>query len=256
VSHVAALAAAAVLAGWTQVGAGPQGGTVWSGPIGGHAAVVYLPPGYSAARRYPVLYLLHGIPGSPSEYWHALRLADRLDGLHRRYIVVTPQGPQHGEWAGAWELYVVHVVVPYVDAHFSTVASRAGRAIEGLSAGGFGAVDIGLRHPELFGTLGSWDGYFTPFRDGALARATTAGLRAHDPAVLVAHEAPLLRRDHTRFYVSVGGNHGQILAVGSRSFARELTALRLTHELWQLPRADTGHFWTATVPSALRYAFP
>lgn len=255
-SHLAALAAAAVLAGWTQVGAGPHGGTVWSGQIGGHGAVVYLPPGYSAAVRYPVLYLLHGIPGSPAEYWNALHLADRLDALGRRYIVVTPQGPQRGEWAGAWELYVVRVVVPYIDAHLSTIATPAGRALEGLSAGGFGAVDIGLRHPELFGTLGSWDGYFTPFRDGALARATTAALRAHDPSVLVAREAPLLRRDHVRFYLSAGGNHGQILTSGSRSFAHELAALRLTHELWLLPRAERGHFWTATVPSALRYAFP
>jgi enterochelin esterase-like enzyme len=249
---MAVLMAAAALAGWTQVGAGPHGGTVWSGRINARPAEVYLPPGYTSTRRYPVLYLLHGIPGSPSEYWHALHLAS----LEPSYIVVTPQGPNAGEWAGAWERYVVRDVVPFVDAHLSTVRSAAGRALEGLSAGGYGAVDIGLRHPGLFGTLGSWDGYFAPFRDGALARATAAELRAHDPTLLVAREAPLLRREHVRFYVSAGGNHGNILTAWTTGFARELTKLRLPHELWLLPKKDQGHFWTATVPSALDYAFP
>ena len=248
-AHVAALAAAVVLGGWTQVGVGPHGGTVWSGRIDAHPCVVYLPPGFAPSRRYPVLYLLHGLPGSPSEYWDSLHLAARLDSLPRPYIAVTPQGPRNGEWTGAWEQFVVRAVVPYVDAHLPTIASRADRALEGLSAGGYGAVDIGLRHPRVFGTLGSWDGYFTPFPD-------VAEPGTHDPALLVRREAPLLRREGVRFYVSAGGNHGAILTSGSLAFAHELTRLRLAHELWRLPRADRGHFWTATVPSALRYAFP
>jgi S-formylglutathione hydrolase FrmB len=254
-AHVAVLAAAAVLGGWTQVGAGPDGGTVLRGPIAGVSSTIYLPPGYGRTTRYPVLYLLHGVPGSPSEYWGSLDLAARLDSLRQRYIVVTPGGPNRGEWAGAWESFVVHDVVPFVDAHLSTIASAAGRALEGLSAGGYGAVDIGLRHPQLFGTLGSWDGYFAPFRDQPFTHAAPSELRAHDPSLLVEREAPLLRREHVRFYVSVGGNHGGILAAWSKTFVRELTRLRLDHELWQLPKADTGHFWTATVPSALAYAF-
>jgi hypothetical protein len=143
-----------------------------------------------------------------------------------------------------------------VDANLSTFATPGGRLIGGLSAGGFGAVDIGLRHPGVFGTLGSWDGYFAPMRDGVLAHATAAQLRAHDPSLLVEREAPLLRRERMRFYISAGGNHGDILTAWSTAFARELTRLRLTHELWRLPPSERGHFWSATVPSALRYAFP
>jgi hypothetical protein len=126
--------------------------------------------------------------------------------------------------------------------------------LEGLSAGGYGAVDIRLRHPGLFGGLGSWDGYFTPLRDGPLAYATRTQLAAHDPVVLVHEEAPVLRRDGTRFYVSAGGNHGAVRTSGSIAFAHELARLRLPHELWLLPRADRSHFWSATVPSALRFA--
>jgi enterochelin esterase-like enzyme len=251
---IAALAAAAVLAGWTQVGTGPDGGTVWSGQLAGdvQASTIYLPPGYSSAQRYPVLYLLHGLPGSPAEYWNALHLAQHLGAPP--FIVVTPAGPTNGEWVGRWEHYVVGDVVPWVDAHLSTIRSPRARVLEGLSAGGYGAIDIGLRHPGVFGALGSWDGYFTPFRDGPLAAATPAELRAHDPVLLVRREAATLRRNGTRFYVSAGGNHGDIRTSGSTAFARELAQLRVSHELWLMPPADIGHFWSATVPTALQFA--
>src|SRR5579864_2562326 len=166
--------------------------------------------------------------------------------------VIDPYG---GEWAGIWEDYVVQDVVPWVDANLPAIPTARGRALEGLSAGGFGAVDIGLRHPGLFGTLGSWAGYFAPvFKDGPFARASTADLDAHTPTLLVRREAAALRRDGTRFYVSAGGNHGAVLASWSVAFARELRHLRLPVELWQLPPIDRGHFWRATLPSALEYA--
>jgi S-formylglutathione hydrolase FrmB len=251
---IAALAAAAVLAGWTQVGTGPGGGTVWTGRLPGdaQASTIYLPPGYTPTGRYPVLYLLHGLPGSPAEYWNALQLAQHLG--EPPFVVVTPAGPTNGEWTGRWEHYVVDDVVPWVDAHLSTIRSARGRVLEGLSAGGYGAVDIGLRHPSVFGGLGSWDGYFTPFRDGPLAHATAAQLAAHDPMLLVREEAAKLRHDGIRFYVSAGGNHGAIRTSGSLAFARELRRLRLPLEMWLLPRAEQGHFWAATVPTALRFA--
>lgn len=63
-----------------------------------------------------------------------------------------------------------------------------------------------------------------------------------------------VRRSGVRFYVSAGGNHGHVLRAWTIAFARELTSLRLPHELWTLPRAKKGHFWAATLPSALLYA--
>lgn len=268
----ALLLAAALLPGWTHVRTGLAGGTVWTGRIPNRVvawdrrpSAVYLPPGFAAGRRYPVVYLLHGLRGAPSEYWDALDIADVADGLISSgeappFIAVMPVGgpvvhPNDGEWAGVWEDYVVDDVVPWVDANLPVLAARRDRALEGLSAGGFGAVDIGLRHPSLFGTLGSWAGYFAPvFKDGPFAHATKAYLAQHTPALLVRREAPLLRHDGTRFYVSVGGNHGDVMTRYSLAFARELRALRLRSELWRLPPADRGHFWSSTFPSALVYA--
>jgi enterochelin esterase-like enzyme len=257
--------------GFAQVASGPAGGTVWSGRIPNtfvasdrRPSAIYLPPGYDPERRYPVVYLLHGMRGSPSSIYRGMRLATVADRLIASgaapFIAVLPVAgpvvdPDSGEWAGVWEDYVVDDVVPWVDAHLPTIATQSGRALEGLCAGGFGAIDIGLRHPGLFGTLGSWEGYFAPiFRDGPFVGAPEAELVAHDPSVLVRSETASLKRDGVRFYVSAGGDHGHILRRMTIAFARELRTLRLPHELWLLPASERGHFWRATLPSALAYA--
>jgi enterochelin esterase-like enzyme len=259
-------------ADWNVVSRGPAGGVVYQGRIpNGFApwdhrpSAVYLPPGFVLTRRYPVVYLLSGMPGDPASFWDGLQLATVADRLiasarTRPFIAVIPAGgpivnPEAGEWAGVWETYLVDDVVPWADAHLPTDPAPAARALEGLCAGGFGAVDIGLRHPGLFGTLGSWEGYFAPvFHDGPFARATQQELEAHDPSLLVRLDAAALRASGVRFYVSVGGNHAQILRRWSLDFAGELQTLRLPHELWLLPAAERGHFWRATLPSALVYA--
>jgi enterochelin esterase-like enzyme len=264
--------ASALPADWTQVSTGPSGGVVYAGRIPNTYArwdtrpsAVYLPPGYTTARTYPVIYLLHGMRGSPSSLWDSLRLAAVADSLISSgraapFIAVMPVAgptvhPDSGEWAGVWESYVVGDVVPWIDAHLPTRATLRGRALEGLCAGGFGAVDIGLRHPGLFGTLGSWEGYFAPvFRDGPFTHATQAQLAAHTPTLLLRREAPRLAQSSVRFYISVGGNHGRILRRWSVSFARELATRHLAHRLWLLPAPQRGHFWSATLPSALTYA--
>src|SRR5207244_2802252 len=141
----------------------------------------------------------HGMPGSPEEYVDALRLADTADGLIasaavRPFIAVLPAaGPSahyNGEWAGPWEQYLDHAVVPWVDAHLPTIQGAGGRTIAGLSAGGFGAVNTALRSPLLFGRVESWSGYFRPLHDGPFKGADRATLAANDPTELVAAKAP------------------------------------------------------------------
>src|SRR5919204_577219 len=125
------------LVGFALIATGPSGGTVWRGtiPPSTRQSVVYLPPHFDPLRRYPVVYLLHGMPGDPLGFVHALRLADVADGLGTRFVAIAPvAGPSaryRGEWAGRWEDYLVEDVVPWANAAFRT----AQRVIAGLSAG-------------------------------------------------------------------------------------------------------------------------
>jgi S-formylglutathione hydrolase FrmB len=258
--------ATTALPGWKLAETGSAGGSVWVGRIPNtyvrdtrHSAV-YLPPHFTASSRYPVIYLLHGLPGSPTSF----RLADVADRAIAAtgipFIVVAPVGgprrnAKNGEWAGPWQRYLVHDVVPWTDHMLPTIASRQDRALAGFCAGGYGAINTGLRHPRLFGTLEAMEGYFAPvFHDGPFTHASAAILAANNPTLLVRRKASLLQQLGTRFYVSVGGNHANIRRIWSLDFAKLLGTLRLPRELWLLPRSQRGHFWAATEPSALAYA--
>lgn len=260
----------AVLPGF---GATPYGahGTLLGGTIPGRYAppdpgtsYVYLPPGFTRSHRYPVVYLLHGMPGDPRIYVresHLARVADQLIASGAPpFIAVMPYGgpATHrglAEWAGRWEDYLVDDVVPFADAHLPTIRSAAGRVLAGLSAGGFGAVDIGLRHLDMFGTLESWSGYFQPLLDGPFVHATPAELAAHNPSLLVRGEASLLHRDGVRFELSTGVGHGKITPAMTTAFASELRKLGLRHSLWFVPRDVRGPDYPDQMQHGLAYAF-
>jgi enterochelin esterase-like enzyme len=264
----------ASLTGFARVAKGPAGGVVLRGRIPNRSvpwdrrrSAVYLPPGFQATSRYPVIFLLHGFPGSPSGFYDSLQLAkvaDRLISSHRvaPFVAVMPvAGRVTGkrsdeEWAGSWETYLVRDVVPWADANLPLRAQQADRAIAGLSAGAFGAVDIALRNPGMFGVVESWSGYFYPFRDGPLAHASAAQLAAHDPTLLVRREAALLRRRHVRFFLTTGFNHGGIFRRWTYDFARELQGLKLPYRLWASQAPDGGKYLRLQLPSALEFAFP
>jgi enterochelin esterase-like enzyme len=265
VAVLASVAAAFLLPGFSQVQAGPRGGRVLRGTFPGELrpGLVYLPPGFSTGRRYPVVYLLHGMPGSPSEYPAGTGFLDAADegiadGTLRPFVAAMPaagpRGRYDGEWAGPWERSLVGEIVPWVDAHLPTEADAAGRTIGGLSAGGFGAVDIALRHPGLFGRVASWSGYFEPLRDGPFRHASPAALAANDPVLLAPQAAPALRPAGTRFFLSTGPAHSHWFRPAQTvAFARELHRLRIPVVLRRY--AHERGVWRAQVGAALRWAF-
>ncbi|HEU5362984.1 MAG TPA: alpha/beta hydrolase-fold protein [Gaiellaceae bacterium] len=232
---LAALVSAALLPGFVPFAAGPHGGTVLEGtfPQSFRAGYVYLPPGYSRSERYPVVYLLHGMPGSPSEYLAGTDLVDFADdaissGRVRPFVAVMPaagtRAKYNGEWAGQWERELVEGVLPFVDAHVSTIAAPDGRVLAGLSAGGFGAVYIALRHPRLFGTVESWSGYFHPLRDGPFRHDTKAALAGNDPRAIAQRERGAV--DHERFFLASGPFHSHWFRPAETwAFARTLRGL-------------------------------
>lgn len=121
---------------------------------------VMLPPNYDAtSRRYPTLYLLHGVAGDSSE-WQSIGILEAADRMIQRgeidpFIIVLPNGGAHywvNQYSGQrWADYVVNDVVAQVDSTYRTVATPQARAIGGLSMGGEGALRLALTNPQTFG---------------------------------------------------------------------------------------------------------
>jgi enterochelin esterase-like enzyme len=264
-ASLAAIVTAFLLPGFAPVAAGPHGGQVLAGRFPGTAreGYVYLPPAFSPAHRYPVVYLLHGMPGSPSEYLDGAGLVEFADaaiasGTIRPFIAVAPAAGTkrgyNGEWAGPWERALVDRVVPWVDARLPTLAEPSQRVIAGLSAGGYGAADIGIRNQDVFGVVESWGGYFTPLHDGPLEGARPDVLAAHDPTLLAAASARELRRSGERFFLSTGPAHSHwFRPQATTAFAAELHTLGIPVAL-RVFAAKAGE-WRDQLAAGLTWAF-
>jgi putative tributyrin esterase len=128
---------------------------------------IVLPRGYDeSTQRYPVLYLLHGLTQNYTA-WGLSNGTPFYAGLYDDLIVVMPAAGNswYVNWtadAGGqknnWEDHIITDVINHVDWNFRTIARREGRAISGLSMGGYGAITLGLRHPEMFISIGSTSG--------------------------------------------------------------------------------------------------
>ncbi|MEO7367471.1 MAG: alpha/beta hydrolase-fold protein [Gemmatimonadaceae bacterium] len=136
------------------------------------AVSIYVPPGYSTNRgkRFPVVYLLHGFAAD-----HRAFIAGVYTGMDMRLsmdslinagqikpmIIVTPNARNafdgsfyvNSVTTGNWEDFVVKDLTAYVDSHYRTIRNRNGRGLAGHSMGGFGALRVGMRHPETFSAI-------------------------------------------------------------------------------------------------------
>jgi len=144
---------------------------------------VYTPPGYSTARKYPVLFLLHGIGGNDREWTracHADNVIDNLlaDGKIQPMIVVFPNGNASvtadgssaspgaaasvrggggfGAWGTPFENDLLKEIIPCIESHYSVYADREHRALAGLSMGGGQTLNIGLAHVDTFAWVGGF----------------------------------------------------------------------------------------------------
>jgi enterochelin esterase-like enzyme len=171
---------------------------------------VSLPHDYfqSPSTRYSVVYFLHGLPAGPSEYRTIGWIASALRRSGHEAIVVGPQGARNGdsdpEWLNwgkgrNWEAAVERELVPTIDSRYRTIASRSGRVLIGVSAGGYGAALIGYHHPGTFSSIQSWSGYFQPTSPDGSKVLDLGSKKANDRASLHAL-VPKLRKRLGQYY--------------------------------------------------------
>jgi len=129
--------------------------------------IVFLPADYfrHPQRRYPVVYALHGFFITAEQWTHEIHVPQTIEGAFakgvRPMIVVLPNS--HTGYGGSmysssvttgnFERFIAHDLVAYIDAHYRTLPYRVSRGLVGHSMGGYGAVRIGMKHPDVFGSL-------------------------------------------------------------------------------------------------------
>jgi enterochelin esterase family protein len=266
--------------------------------------LVYLPAGYDAKpdMRWPVFYYLHGLTGNETNWIKHGKLDETADKMSLAAIVVMPDGddgfyadsvapapdydacmkdgsglfaPVDAKWFAktcvrkrAYETYVIEDLIADVDAHYRTIASRDGRAIAGLSMGGFGALELAMRHRDLFVASASHSGV-----DALLAPGETdvshwgeavgaigpwvrgifgtdiANWRAHDPTVLAAslHDGDLA------LYLDCGTEDDFHLDVAARYLHQVLEAHKIAHVYFTGPGKHDFTFWSQRLPESLAF---
>ena len=129
--------------------------------------IVYLPPSYAkeTARRYPVLYYLHGYTATAEAYAKVLALPASVDravaaGV-REMIVVLPDAftkysgsmYSNSPTIGDWETFIAQDLPAFIDKQYRTIASRDSRGLAGHSMGGYGTMRVGMKQPASFAAL-------------------------------------------------------------------------------------------------------
>ena len=210
---------------------------------------VYVPPCYfQSERRYPVVYLLHGASNDDT-HWQDIGVTDMLDrGLSlNRYppmLLVMPYGAQllpNDDFPPdpSLETYLLEELIPRIEHDFCTWEAREYRAIGGISRGGFWALSIALRHPDLFGAVG---GHSPALDDDH----TPPDFNPLDLAL----SAPFV--DTLRIYLDNGANDPVRPEVGRLS--NRLVERQIPHEYVINPLGDhSDAYWSAHVADYLAF---
>lgn len=220
---------------------------------------VYLPPDWCHRTGLPLLVMLHGWDGDYTDWVNQGRLDQAADtlilaGEIEPLIILMPDGDNSfyvDGPTGNYETYVVDELIRAVDADFPTAGTHDSRFIGGLSMGGYGALYLGLRHPDLFSAIG-----------------------AHSPALLLPQDAPvwlygsqqerfterdivsLIMQDgwpsHIRLFVDIGARDGLMQGVyilfGSL-FGQPLPYFE--GHVW--PGGHDWSYWSGHAPDYLRF---
>ena len=223
--------------------------------------LVYLPPTYNTPqgrnRRYPTLYLLHGSPGNYRDWITAGKAdqsADTLIDLKKipELIMVMPDGNGQispSEWGNSYdqsqmmETFVAIDLVKYVDQKFRTIAQPADRAIGGLSMGGFGAMNIAVHHPDVFGTVISLGGYYRA--EGSVWGNNAHYIRQNSPIDVLPND-----QQARKLHIFLGGaTQDEPYYTDTMEFAHELDSFSIPYHLdvqkgyhsWQIWQVQLYH---------------
>lgn len=226
---------------------------------------VLLPEGYGQSRdRYPALYLLHGLGGDYLDWSTRTDLARAAARL--RLVIVMPDAGNDWYTNAAsdgprFEDYIATDLVQDVERKYRVIRARYGRAIAGLSMGGYGAIKIALRHPTEFVAAGSFSGAFRAteiayddslmgsFKDEIYRVYGPAGsdTRAANDVAAMASAAPVVGAP--AFYLDCGTSDSFLAS--NRDVVAALQKRGFRYEYHELPGAHSWDYWNARIAAFL-----
>ena len=218
-------------------------------------AVVVRPQDYSSAKKFPVIYLLHGYSGNYADWVNSdpdktsiKQLSDEYDvificadGNYSSWYIDSPVDPAY-----KYETYVSSELVNYVDSHYSTIKNRSGRAITGLSMGGAGALFLAFRHQDVYGACGSMSGGvdLRPFPDNWDIAKRLGSYKDHPDrwaAYSVINLVSLLKPNSLAITFDCGSS--DFFAGVNKSLHEKLLAAKIPHDYASRPGAHTWEYW-------------
>jgi S-formylglutathione hydrolase FrmB len=273
---------------------------------------IYLPAGYDTltSRRYPVIYMLHGLGGDETNWVRGGKLDAVADAMRLQAIVVMPDGddafyanavtsPELQACLAAgtppfsddekpedfcvarrsYEDYMTRDLIAHVDGTYRTLAERRARGIGGLSMGGFGALQLAMRHKDLFAATASHSGVHSLFYAGphpyeagkvtlhedlatwgrglgaigelirGIFGPELANWRAHDPTTLAAQ----LKDGELAIYLDCGTEDMFRFQDSGQHLHDVLTARGVAHEWYLGPGKHDFSFWGDRIDDSLAF---
>jgi putative tributyrin esterase len=236
-----------------------------------YKAVIVLPASYSTnSKAYPVLYLLHGGFGHFDDWIKKTPDTTLVQTLSDQYnfIIVMPEGEVFSYYLNSpvikesqFETYITKEVIEKIDASYRTIKDRKGRAISGLSMGGYGALYLAARHPDLFCAVGSMSGALNPDMQGwKLKPDMETGIKKEFEKILgpieknqqvyadasVLNMADKIKAGNIKIIFDDGVD--DFLIEANRELHRRLIANGTPHDYSERPGAHTWEYWQNSLP--------
>lgn len=217
---------------------------------------IILPANYPhESRRYPVLYLLHGLQGGFSDWESRTNLGHYAE----KYKMIIAMPDAGDSWyvnsatnpQDRYEDFIVEDFIPEIESNWRVLRAAHRRAIAGLSMGGYGAMKFALKHPGLFAMAGSISGAMDAPGELATERpdfaaklsevfgAAGSGTRADNDIYALAQQAKTI--DSVYFYVDCG--NGDWALPSNREFAKTLSERKFRYEYHETPGIHSWQYW-------------
>jgi S-formylglutathione hydrolase FrmB len=239
---------------------------------------IVLPSSFDAdkARSFPVLYFLHGLGDNEQFFVHsgAWNLVEdmRDKGQLKDFLIATPNARSTfyinaRDGKERYEDFLLQEFFPYVEKHYRVAAGRANRAISGISMGGYGALYLAFRHPQLFSSVSAHSAALIQklptFLAGALPDSPRARVLGNafgnppDPVFWQAHNPLVIARTANlaglHIYFDCGDRDDFGFEAGAIALDKVLTSRQIPHEFHIYPGRHDASYFAEHLPASLEF---